>query len=152
LPYIFDTDTVSGLLRPKRDLGLLRRVALVPPGEIFLTSITLGELLFGAIRRPGRGLSERIERIASVTPVLSFDENAAKRFAEIKAHLEERGTPLAEPDLRIAGIALSYDLTLVTGNVRHFERVPNLRVENWLSPPAPSGGGPMSSPPTAGPR
>jgi tRNA(fMet)-specific endonuclease VapC len=47
--------------------------------------------------------------------------------------LEERGLPLADADLRIAAIALANDLTLVTGNVRHFRRIPDLAVENWLA-------------------
>ncbi|MGH3775657.1 MAG: hypothetical protein ACRDRR_07960 [Pseudonocardiaceae bacterium] len=56
----------------------------------------------------------------------------ARTFGVLKAALERRGTPLAEPDLRIASIALSRDLILVTHNVRHFQRVPELTVENWI--------------------
>ncbi len=64
--------------------------------------------------------------------MLPFDEPAARTYAELRAELERGGRPLDEPDLRIAAIALSRNLTLVTGNVRHFNRVPSLRVENWL--------------------
>ncbi len=53
-------------------------------------------------------------------------------YAEIRVALEASGQRLDDPDLRIAAICLAHDLTLVTGNVRHFERVPGLRVENWL--------------------
>ncbi|MGH3885125.1 MAG: VapC toxin family PIN domain ribonuclease, partial [Pseudonocardiaceae bacterium] len=62
----------------------------------------------------------------------AFDMAAARTFGVLKAALERRGTPLAEPDLRIASIALSRDLILVTRNVRHFQRVPELTVENWI--------------------
>ncbi|HSR22290.1 MAG TPA: hypothetical protein VLW53_01985 [Candidatus Eisenbacteria bacterium] len=51
----------------------------------------------------------------------------------MRADLERSGRPLAEPDLRIAAIALAHDLTLVTGNGRHFSRIPGLRVESWLA-------------------
>jgi tRNA(fMet)-specific endonuclease VapC len=68
-------------------------------------------------------------------PVLPFHEAAAHAYAEIRTELERRGTPLDEPDLRIAAIARAFDLVLVTGNERHFRRVPNLVVENWIESP-----------------
>lgn len=67
-------------------------------------------------------------------PVLPFHEAAAHVYAELRADLEQRGEPLAEPDLRIAAIALAFDLVLVTGNERHIQRVPTLRIENWIQP------------------
>lgn len=131
--YCFDTDTVSNLLRRVPPLVLVRRVARTPREDQSTTAITLGELLYGAARIGSARLAEQIVAIAeSAQVVLPFDEAAAHRFAALKTTLERAGTPLAEPDLRIAAIALAHDLTLVTGNVRHFERVPGLRVENWL--------------------
>ena len=64
--------------------------------------------------------------------MLPFDEAAARRYGEVRAELERRGTPLGDGDLRIGSIALAQGLTLVTGNVRHFWRIPGLMVENWL--------------------
>jgi len=64
--------------------------------------------------------------------VLPLDAAAARRFGELKMELERRGEPLAEPDLRIAAIAVTRGLTLVTRNVRHFRRVPEPAVENWI--------------------
>ncbi len=64
--------------------------------------------------------------------VLPFDEEAAEEYGRLGAHLEAQGTPIGEADTQIAAIALANDLTVVTGNVRHFERVPGLNVENWL--------------------
>lgn len=61
-----------------------------------------------------------------------FDAAPAERYGRLRAEFESAGRGLAEPDLRIASIALSRDLTVVTGNVRHFSRVPELLVENWL--------------------
>ena len=65
-------------------------------------------------------------------PVLPFDGDAARRYGEVRAELECQGTPLGEADLRIGAIALSRGLTVVTGNIRHFQRIPGLSVENWL--------------------
>ena len=66
-------------------------------------------------------------------PVLPFDGDAARRYGEVRAELERQGTPLGEADLRIGAIALSRGLTVVTGNIRHFQRIPGLSVENWLA-------------------
>jgi tRNA(fMet)-specific endonuclease VapC len=134
--YLFDTDTISAVLRPRPDLTIARRLAAIPPNEQFTSVITLGELLFGALRRGRADLLERIEAIAESVPVLPFHEPAARTYAEMRAELERRGTPLAEPDLRIAAIAQSFNLVLVTGNERHFRRVPALVVENWFEPQA----------------
>jgi tRNA(fMet)-specific endonuclease VapC len=131
--YCFDTDILSATIRPAPPLHLIRRLATVPPQEQFTTSITVGELVYGA-RRVGReDLSRRVEQvIRRAQTVLAFDTTAARTFGFLKATLEQRGTPLAEPDLRIASIALSRGLILVTRNVRHFQRVPELTVENWI--------------------
>lgn len=131
--YCFDTDIISATIKPAPPMHLIRRLATVPPEEQFTTSITVGELIFGA-RRVGRDdLTARIEHaIRRMTTVLSFDTASARRFGTLKADLERAGTPLAEPDLRIASIAVSYELVLVTRNVRHFDRVPGLTVENWI--------------------
>lgn len=132
--FCLDTDVVSAVMRPGGGPPhLARRFAVVPAEEQFTTAITLGELLYGAERRGSVRLRAAIEElVARVVTVLPFDEAAARVYASLRTELAARGHPLAEPDLRIASIALSLDLTLVTGNVRHFERVPGLRVENWL--------------------
>ena len=76
---------------------------------------------------------ERLDRILLPNlPVLPSDVAAAHRYGEVRAELERRGMPLGEADLRIGAIALSRGLTVVTGNVRHFQRIPGLWVENWL--------------------
>ncbi len=76
---------------------------------------------------------ERIEDTLSPNlPVLPFDTSAARRYGEIRVELEQRGTPIGDADVRIAAIALAHELKVVTGNERHFRRVPGLETENWL--------------------
>lgn len=131
----FDTDVVSALIKPRPPLRLVRRVAAVPPREQATTAITLAELLHGAARRPELGLEERIRAVLrSAHAVLPFDTRAAEVYGPLRAGLEREGTPLPHADLCIASIALAHDLALATGNLRHFARVPGLRVENWLEP------------------
>lgn len=132
--YLLDTDTLSGLMRNAPLPTLLRHVAAVPPDEQATSSITLGELLYGAHRvGPGAGLLQRIEETVTANlPVLAFDEAAAREYGQLRAHLEQQGLPIGDADMRIASIALARDLVVVTGNRRHFDRVPSLVVENWL--------------------
>ncbi|MGQ0775336.1 MAG: PIN domain-containing protein [Pseudonocardiales bacterium] len=131
--YCFDTDILSATIKPAPPLHLIRRLATVAPQDQFTTSITVGELIYGAQRAGRVELSTRVEQIIRhAQTVLPFDTLAARTFGALKATLERSGIPLAEPDLRIASIALSRGLILVTRNVRHFQRVPELTVENWI--------------------
>jgi tRNA(fMet)-specific endonuclease VapC len=131
--YCFDTDVLSATMRRDPHLPLIRRLAQISPSEQFSTAITMGELLYGASRRGSARLHNQVrELIRGALTILPFDEAAADVYGPLRAQLESDGQPLDEPDLRIASIALSRELILVTGNVRHFDRVPGLAVENWL--------------------
>ena len=130
---LLDTDTISVILRDP--VGrVARRVARVRETERHTSSVTLGEMLYGLERMPH--LVEKRELVENEVvkrlTILPFDIEAARHYARIRARLESEGRPLDDADLRIAAIALAHNLTLVTGNVRHFARVPGLRVENWL--------------------
>ncbi|HEY7201391.1 MAG TPA: type II toxin-antitoxin system VapC family toxin [Candidatus Dormibacteraeota bacterium] len=136
--YCFDTDVLSATMRREPSLALIRRLAVVPPDHQHTTAVTVGELVYGAARSGRPDLAGRVRALlGEAVTVLPFDAAAAGVYGPLRADLERSGRPLAEPDLRIAAIALAHDLTLVTGNGRHFDRVPGLRVENWL-PPAPT--------------
>lgn len=133
--YLLDTDVLSNLLRRTPSPALIARLASVPPEQQFTSSITLGELIYGAYRLQNRTaalLQQLEESLLPNLPVLPFDASAARRYGEARADLERRGTPIGDADLRIASIALARGLTVVTGNVRHFRHVPELAVENWL--------------------
>ena len=134
--FLFDTDTLSHLLRREGSPSLLFRMAAVPPEEQFTTAITVGEMVYGAERSSRREylLTQFENRLWPTVQILPFDQAAGEAYGRLRAELERAGTPIGEPDTRIAAIALTNDLTVVTGNVRHFTRVPGLRVENWLTP------------------
>jgi tRNA(fMet)-specific endonuclease VapC len=132
--YCIDTDIVSAAIKPAPHLGLIRRAAAIPATEQFITAITVGELIYGVARRASASLTRRVEEVLEgIARVVPFDEQAGRIYGELRTKLEREGKPLAEPDLRIASIALAQELVLVTGNVRHFQRVEGLVVENWLS-------------------
>ena len=133
--YLLDTDILSNLMKRSPSSTLVAKVARVPPEQQFTSSITLGELVYGAHRLRERTaiLMEKIEyALLPNLPVLSFDDAAARRYGELRAELERMGTPIGDADMRIAAIALSRELRVVTANERHFQRVPELGIENWM--------------------
>lgn len=133
--YLLDTDILSNLLKRSPSTTLIVKLASVPAEEQFTSSITLGELLYGARRLAGRSgiLLERIENtLLPNLPVLPFDTAAARQYGEVRAEMERMSVLSGDADLRIGAIALARGLTVVTGNVRHFNRIPGLTVENWL--------------------
>jgi tRNA(fMet)-specific endonuclease VapC len=131
--YCFDTDTLSISIWPNPPAHLVRRLARVEPTDQCTTSVTVGELLYGVAKRGGPRISTRVrDLVRAVQTVVPFDVAAAEVYGPLRADLERAGRPLDERDLMIASICLARDLTLVTGNVRHFDRVPGLRVEYWL--------------------
>ena len=132
--YLFDTDTLSNLLSRQPSVQLLQRLAEVPVAEQFTSSVTVGEILYG-IYKSGRGdhYREKLERLVwPRVQIVPFDRKAAEVYGRLRAELERVGQSLSDPDLMIAAITLARNLTLVTGNVKHFARVEGLRVESWL--------------------
>ena len=132
--FLFDTDTLSQVMKPNPSSALLSRLASVSPDEQFTSSITVGELVYGAHHGPRTEyhLRQLEEIVWPMVQILPFDRASGEIYGSLRADLERAGTPLGEPDLRIAAIALTNNLTVVTGNVRHFSRVRGLRVENWI--------------------
>lgn len=132
--YLFDTDTLSNLMKRSPSTPLMAKIASVPTQRQHTSSITLGELIYGAkrLRQGSSRLLSRINEVIANLSVLPFDAVAAEHYGEVRAQLEGRGTPVGDADLRIASIALARGLTVITANTRHFERVPDLPVENWI--------------------
>jgi tRNA(fMet)-specific endonuclease VapC len=132
--YLFDTDTLSNLLANRPSTRLLQRLAEVPAAAQFTSSITVGEIYYGLCKssRPD-DYRERLDRLVwPHVQIVPFDRHAAERYGQLRAELEREGKPLPDPDLMIAAIGLVRHLTLVTGNIKHFARVTELKVENWL--------------------
>lgn len=94
--------------------------------------VTLGELAFGISRsRIPVASREIVDDFTERLAVVPWDEDAAWEFGTLRHFLEVQGNPIGVLDTMIAAHALSLNATIVTNNVRHFERVPDLRLENW---------------------
>ena len=132
--YLFDTDAISQIIKRRPSLSYIKKLASVSPEDQFTTTITVGELVYGAYKssRPSFFMEKLDSMVWPNITILSFDEDAAKIYGKTRAELEKKGISLSEPDMRISAIALCHKLTVVTGNTRHFSRVQGLRVENWL--------------------
>jgi tRNA(fMet)-specific endonuclease VapC len=98
-----------------------------------MSSVSLMELIYGAEKSadPERNLRD-VEGLAARLEVLAFDPGAALHTGRIRAALARAGTPIGHYDQMIAGHARSLGLTLVSNNLREFERVPGLLTENWV--------------------
>jgi tRNA(fMet)-specific endonuclease VapC len=101
-------------------------------GQMAISSVTWGELIYGVERssQPKRNLAD-IESMAARLEILAFDEKAANHFGQIRSELYRIGQPIGPYDMMIAGQARSSGLILVTNNVKEFDRVPGLMIENW---------------------
>jgi tRNA(fMet)-specific endonuclease VapC len=130
--YLLDTNILSDLLRNPGG-RVVQRVALVGEATICTSIVVACELRYGAAKKGLARLSERVESLLESLEILPLDKESDRRYAEARLHLEQRGRSIGPNDLLIAAHALALDLTLVTANVEEFERVPDLRVENWLS-------------------
>jgi tRNA(fMet)-specific endonuclease VapC len=130
--WVLDTNTCIHLM--KRQEPLTRRVLDLGPGLFAVSTITCGELWYGAVksRHPQRS---RAEQDAFLHPfrVLDFDAAAADGYASIRHRLASAGKPIGDRDLMIAATALANRMGVLTSNTREFDRVPGLRVEDWTS-------------------
>ena len=132
---ILDTDVCIELLRGNvRAIERRRRT----PDAVATTWITACELAYGAAKsRAPEANQALVVAFLATLPILELDWAAAGHFGRLKADLERAGTLLADADLLIAAIALARGAGLVTGNRRHYERIPELSIEDWIRGPDP---------------
>lgn len=116
--------------------GVVDRISRYSPENLAVSSITRYELRFGAIRcaetRRQRELG-KVERFLSMLHEIAFDEESANLASEIRKDLERKGTPIGPMDLLIAATAMAKNLTLVSGNVKEFSRIADLKLESLQS-------------------
>ena len=131
LKFMLDTNIAIYVIkrRPLEVLETFNQHA----GQLCISSITLAELVHGVEKsaKPDHNLRQ-VEDFISRLLVLDYGNKAAAHYGDIRAVLERKGMPIGVNDLHIAGHARSEGLTLVTNNMKEFERVEGLRLENWV--------------------
>lgn len=129
MSHLLDTDACISILRGHDPVA---RTRLSQMSRVAVCSVTVAELAYGAARSQAPAANkDEVHRFIASVDVVDLDQLSAWHSGDIRAALATKGTPIGGYDLLIAGVARAHDLTLVTGNVREFERVPGLRVEGW---------------------
>lgn len=133
MKYMLDTNICIGLIRQKPQ-KLIRRLTRCEPGEVGVSSITIAELAFGANKsnQIEQNLSA-LEQFLLPIEIADFDQQASAAYGAIRAYLEHEGNIIGSMDMLIGAHALSLGITLVTNNMDEFQRIPKLKVEDWMA-------------------
>ena len=131
MTYMLDTNICIYVMK-NRPEKVLQRFREELDGGLCISSITLAELEYGMKHSSNPAQNEQaLLRFLAPLSILPFGAAAASEYSALRTYLQNKGTPIGPLDMLIAGHALAEGLTLVTNNVREFERVPDLRLENW---------------------
>ena len=130
---LIDSSVLIEVERGRVDLA--PRLAEREDEQVFVSVISVSELLYGAHRTADPAARHRRlalgEALLAQFKLLQIDVSVARIHAQLKAELSARGTPIGPHDLWLAATCLMHGLTMVTGNIREFQRVPGLAVEAW---------------------
>jgi len=131
--YLLDTN-ICIYIRKKKPERVSERFHKVGSGEVAISVITYGELLYGANKSAQRARSlATVQEFVRIVPPLPLPEEAAEAYGFIRAERESRGEMVGPNDLWIAAHALALGLTLVTNDEREFRRVRGLKMQNWAA-------------------
>ncbi|MBQ2572967.1 MAG: PIN domain-containing protein [Bacteroidales bacterium] len=128
--YLLDTNICIFLLKNK--YGIREHIQKIGQEHCCISVITLVELYYGAAKSDRK--DERMKDVELISKnfiVLPID-NAIETYGINKAYLESKGMSIDDFDLLIGSTATNYNLIMVTENIKHFERIPNIRIENWV--------------------
>lgn len=127
MEYILDADWVINALARRRNAAALTKQ--LGPSGIGISIVTVGEVYEGAFAfpHPQEHLAS-LRRFLAPFDILALSDSLMEEFARLRAHLRQRGDLIPDFDLVIAATALTKDLTVLTFNVRHFQRIPNLKL------------------------
>jgi tRNA(fMet)-specific endonuclease VapC len=127
--YMLDTDAVSHFLRGEGRVA--DRLLATDRTRVSISAIVVQELELGVARKRSTRLRRALDVFYEAVPVVPYDEGAARKYGELARALLSRGAPIGLEDTMIAAHALSLGCSVVTHNVKHFRRVPELSVVDW---------------------
>jgi len=128
---LLDTNICIHIINAKPP-AVLQRFRDYRMGEIGLCSVVAAELAYGVAKSGSKRNREALDLFLAPLAILPFDETALWCYGDLRSCLERQGTPIGALDTLIAAHALSLKATLVTNNIKEFERVPGLQLDNWV--------------------
>lgn len=133
MKLMLDTNICIYIIK-KQPPTVLNRFPEYQIGDIGISSITLSELRYGVAKSQYKEKNSRaLDEFIIPLEVVSFDEGAALAYGDVRATLENAGTPIGSMDCLIAAHALWLGVTLVTNNTREFSRVTGLHIVDWTA-------------------
>lgn len=133
MKLMLDTNICIYIIK-QRPEAVLKRFLEYQVGDICISSITLAELRFGVAKSTHQEKNARaLDEFVVPLEIVSFDDEAAHLYGEIRAALEKTGRPIGAMDMLIAAHALTLGIPLVTNNTREFERIPGLTCFDWVA-------------------
>ena len=131
MKLLLDTNICIYIIK-QQPAAVLKHFLEYQVGDIGISSITLSELRYGVAKSTHREKnSKALDEFIIPLEVVSFDEDAAHVYGDIRANLEKAGMPIGAMDMRIAAHAVSLGIPLVTNNIREFVRIPSLNIIDW---------------------
>ncbi|HEY3308177.1 MAG TPA: type II toxin-antitoxin system VapC family toxin [Desulfuromonadaceae bacterium] len=133
MKLMLDTNICIYIIK-QQPANVLKRFLEYQIGDIGISSITLSELRYGVAKSTHKEKNTKaLDEFITPLEVVSFDEEAALVYGDIRATLEKVGTPIGAMDMLIAAHAVSLGIPLVTNNAREFKRIPALNIIDWLA-------------------
>ena len=129
--YLLDTNILSDVIKNPQGL-VANRMIVLDYDDLFTSIIVASEMRYGVEKKGSAVLAERVDLLLQTIQVASLDVDADRYYGIIRLHLERQGKIIGANDLLIAAHALSMDAVLVTDNIREFERIDGLKIDNWL--------------------
>lgn len=130
--YMLDTNICIYLIK-RKPLSVLNKLCSIAISDVAISSITLAELEYGVAKSNRQTQNnDALQEFVAPLEIMPFDDGSACRYGEIRAYLEREGEVIGGMDMLIAAHASSLKYTLVSNNLREFERIPGLLLENWL--------------------
>ncbi len=129
--YMLDTDICRYIIR-ERPLDVFERFKKIDMSQLYISVVTFAELIYGVEHSSSKKINRPIiDDFVHHLSILSWDQKAAEHYGKVRAFLRAEGSMIGSMDLMIAAHARSGAMTLLTNNDKHFNRVPQLDVENW---------------------
>lgn len=127
--YLLDTNICISILKDK--YGIREKVLNVSPKNCFISEITIAELFYGAAKSKRKEHFDDVGNIMKMFKVLPIYP-CLKLYGSLKADLEQKGQRIDEFDLLIGATSITNNMIMVTSNTKHFERIPNIHLEDWI--------------------